>query len=382
MAPSGIADAIGQVHAVMAATHATMLELIAAFDREEAWRGDGEWSMAGWLETALGISYKTAAEWVRTARALENLPAIAAAYLGGRLSAEAVAAVAEVATPETDEALAEEAPGKRVIWLQAAARRARVTAQADTSRQNRRALHCWWEEDWMRLSGRLPAADGAVVAKALERIREGYGPDPGTGLYDPPAALADALVELASTRVANDADADRATVVVHVDAAALAGGQGTAELEDGPALPIEVARRLACDARLEVVPEGPSGRLGVGRVRRQVPAWLGRQLRRRDRGCRFPGCSRTHHLQAHHVKHWAEGGPTDTDNLVLVCGRHHRLVHERGWSITGTPDHGLTFLKPNGQPLRHGPPEMREELRERLGVSWGFAALDPLPIHR
>jgi hypothetical protein len=256
-----------------------------------------------------------------------------------------------------------------------------VTAQADSSRQNRRALHCWWEEDWMRLSGRLPAADGAVVAKALERIREGYGPDPATGLFDPPAALADALVELASTRVANDADADRATVVVHVDAGALAGGQGTAELEDGPAFPIEVARRLACDARLEVVAEGASGPLGIGRIRRQVPAWLSRQLRRRDRGCRFPGCSRTHHLQAHHVKHWAEGGPTDTGNLVLVCGRHHRLVHERGWSIRGTPDHGLTFVKPNGRPLRHGPPEMREELRERLGASWGFAALAPLPIH-
>ena len=93
MPPSEIADAIGQLHAVMAATHATMLELIAAFDREEAWRGDGEWSMAGWLETALGISFRTAGEWVRTARALESLPAVAAAYLGGRLSAEAVAVV-------------------------------------------------------------------------------------------------------------------------------------------------------------------------------------------------------------------------------------------------------------------------------------------------
>ena len=115
MAPSGIADAIGQVHAVMAATHATMLELIAAFDREEAWRDDGEWSMAGWLETALGISFRTAGEWVRTARVLESLPAVAAAYFGGRLSVEAVTAVAEVATPESDEALAEGAPGKRVV---------------------------------------------------------------------------------------------------------------------------------------------------------------------------------------------------------------------------------------------------------------------------
>jgi hypothetical protein len=156
---------------------------------------------------------------------------------------------------------------------------------------------------------------------------------------------------------------------------------GTAELEDGAALPIEVARRLACDARLAVVAERPPGPLGIGRTRRQVPAWLGRQLRRRDRGCRFPGCSRTQHLQAHHVKHWAEGGCTDTGNLVLVRGRHHSLVHERGWTITRSPDHGLTFVKPNGRPLRHGPPEIREELRERLGASWAFAAPALLPIH-
>ena len=374
MAPAEIADAIGQMHAVMMATHATMLELIATFDREESWREDGENSMAGWLETALGISYKTATEWARTARALENLPAVAGAYLDGRLSTEGVVAVAEIATPETDEALAEEAPGQRVIWLQAAARRARVTQQSDSSRQNKRALHCWWEEDWMRLSGRLPAADGAVVAKALERITEGYGPDPATGMYDPPGQMADALVELAAARVADDGDPDRATVVVHVDAAALVGGEGAAELEEGPALPVEVARRLTCDARLEVVIEGASGPLGIGRISRQVPAWLRRQLRKRDGGCRFPGCNRTHRLHSHHIEHWAAGGSTDAENLTLVCRRHHALVHEGGWSIAGTPGQGLTFLKPNGQELQHGPPQLREEVRTRLGLMRGFAA--------
>ena len=86
----------------------------------------------------------------------------------------------------------------------------------------------------------------------------------------------------------------------------------------------------------------------LGRTTRQVPTWLHRQLRRRDRGCRFAGCGRTKWLHAHHLTHWADGGPTDQDNLVLLCGRHHRVVHEGGWQVTSTRDGTVTFRKPNG----------------------------------
>jgi hypothetical protein len=329
--------------------------------------------MAGWLQTSLAVSHRTAAEWVRTAHALEGLPAISAAYLEGRLSADQVVAVAEAATPETEESLLEETERRTVAWIQAAARHARIARSESIDPASRvRSVRWWWEQDWMRLSARLPAEDGAMVAKALERISTEAGPDPATGMYGWDSMRhADALVELAATRLAADADPARATVVVHVDAAVLARGKGAADLEDGPPLPVAVARRLACDARIEVVAEGPTGPLGVGRTRRSVPPWLSRHLRRRDQGCRFPGCGRTRHLQAHHIEHWAEGGPTDAGNLCLVCTRHHRLIHEEGWGLRGSPDGDLAFVRPDGRPLVCGPPPTREELRNRL-ASWGL----------
>lgn len=146
----------------------------------------------------------------------------------------------------------------------------------------------------MALRGRLPAEAGALVEKALGRIAEAAPPDPELGGYESRGArMADALVTLAAAQVSEDADPDRACVVVHADAAFLAGGAGAAELEGGAPLAAETARRLACDAHVEVVAEGEDGRpLGVGRRTRQVPAWLARQIRHRDEGCRFPGCGR------------------------------------------------------------------------------------------
>jgi hypothetical protein len=89
--------------------------------------------------------------------------------------------------------------------------------------------------------------------------------------------------------------------------------------------------------------------LGVGRQSKQVPGWLRRALKRRDRGrCRFPSCLATRFLDAHHIIHWADDGPTDLDNLALLCRFHHRLVHEAGYTIRGTGATGLTFHRPDG----------------------------------
>jgi hypothetical protein len=156
-------------------------------------------------------------------------------------------------------------------------------------------------------------------------------------------------------------------MVIHAEPVVLGGGDGLAEIEGGPQIAGETARRLACDARWQLVAEGPSGEaLGLGRQRRQVPRWLARQLRRRDRGCRFPGCARARWLHAHHLIHWAEGGPTDPANLAMLCGHHHRLIHEGGWRIEGHPGDELGFVHPGGQVLTTRPPPLRPEVRERL----------------
>jgi len=229
----------------------------------------------------------------------------------------------------------------------------------------------------------MPAADGRVVAEALERIasQEAEQEEHELTVTTPHhARLGDALLGLASTRLAEDADADRACVVVHVDAATLAGeGEGTGELEDGHPVHGEVARRLACDCRLEVVAEGPNGAaVGVGRARRTIPPWLWRLLLRRDGGrCRFPGCGHTRWLEGHHEIWWSRGGRTDMDNLLVTCHRHHALLHEMGWTVSGNPNGQLTFRRPDGRVLTTGPPGLRPAVRRDLSRVTGLPIEGP-----
>jgi hypothetical protein len=100
-------------------------------------------------------------------------------------------------------------------------------------------------------------------------------------------------------------------------------GEGGCALEDGSALAPESARRLACDASV----------VRGGRKSRTIPSAIRRALRVRDRGCRFPGCENRRFVDAHHVRHWAQGGETTLTNLVLLCRRHHRAVHEGGYRV-------------------------------------------------
>jgi hypothetical protein len=366
-----LTDGIDQLHALIGATHAQLLGLVADYDRREAWREDGATSMAAWLVARLGIAHRQATEWVRVARSLEELPAIAASYSDARLSFDQLAPLTKLASTDTDQAMAEQAPACTAAQLEAAARRARPVSTEDANESHRRrGLRLRWDTDgrWLVISGRLADTEGAVVAKAVTRLAEAAPPDPVTGVYDPfESRCADALAELASTSLGADADADAASVVVHCEPAVLGGEPGWAEIEDGPVIGPETARRLACDSRWQLVAEGPDGHaIGLGRRTRQVPRWMSRQLRRRDGGCRFPGCHRTRWLHAHHLRHWAQGGSTDPPNLVMLCGHHHRLLHEGGWHVEGHPDDELSFVHPRGRALSTRPPPLRPEVRERL----------------
>ena len=112
---------------------------------------------------------------------------------------------------------------------------------------------------------------------------------------------------------------DRHEIVVHVEADVLADGRaGRCEIEHRTAIAAETARRLCCDAGIVPVVDGPNGEpLSVGRRTRSIPPAVRRALASRDRGCRFPGCPATHRLHGHHVRHWADGGETSLDNLIL-----------------------------------------------------------------
>ncbi len=117
----------------------------------------------------------------------------------------------------------------------------------------------------------------------------------------------------------------------------------------------ETARRLACDASTVGMQHDPGGEiLAVSRRTRTISPALRRALNARDRQCRFPGC-RNVRVDAHHVKHWAHGGATALDNLVLLCRRHHRAVHEGGFRVTLDASGSVGFVGPDGRPLPEAP---------------------------
>src|SRR5882762_1273917 len=173
---------------------------------------------------------------------------------------------------------------------------------------------------------------------------------------------ADALALLAETALHHELDpgapGERYQVVVHVDAEALADKDhaGQSVLEDGTRVSAETSRRLACDASRVVMRHDGDGRVvEVGARTRTIPPALRRALHARDRGCRFPGCG-GRFTQGHHLRHWAQGGPTTLSNLALLCRRHHRAVHEEGYQVARGPDGVLQFRRPDGRPLPDVPP--------------------------
>jgi len=121
-------------------------------------------------------------------------------------------------------------------------------------------------------------------------------------------------------------------------------------------LAAETLRRLACDAGLQVSLDDAHGTpLMLGRRSRTPSVAMVGALRRRDRTCRFPGCERVRYTDAHHVVWWSRGGGTDLSNLVLLCGFHHRLVHEGGWRLVLESGSTVRWFRPNGERYRAGP---------------------------
>ncbi len=181
---------------------------------------------------------------------------------------------------------------------------------------------------------------------------------------------------------------ERFQVMVHLEQEALgADGEWSATLEDGTRVSAETLRRVACDCGLVAV-GGDGENLNIGRRTRSIPPAIRRALMVRDRGCAFPGCTHTRFLHGHHIEHWLHGGETSLENTVLLCTRHHHLVHEGGWTISTGADGALLFHSPSGRPLAQNPPRepvddalawMREWADERnldLGPDVNFPAWD------
>jgi hypothetical protein len=370
---------LDEVHRRLASDERDLLRLVVEADALRVWKDTGARDMASWLSIRYGISVWKAHRWLHAAHALQTLPALSDALASGRLGIDKVVELARFASFEDEDGLIAWASRVSVSAVRRradlAVRRA-IEEVRDADRQ--RFVTWWYSEDGARfgIEGELPAAEGAVVAKAIDRLAERIPTMPSEeGELFASARKADALVTLCSARIGDDPDTDRATVVVHMRQGASVGAPSAgADIEDGPVIAPETAARLRCESRTQTVVEDASGEpLALGRMSRFPSAAMLRQLRYRDVGCTFPGCGSVRFVKAHHIVWWRHGGRTDLDNLALVCTFHHKLLHEHGWTVARR-DGLVRWFHPDGTRFVPGPAppqqpiKIPEAFRSRLGL--------------
>jgi hypothetical protein len=361
---------------------ARWLSLLGEFDRRDGWWTSGCKSMADWVSWRCALSPRAAREQVRVARALRELPLIREAFESGRLSYSKVRVLTRVAEPHSEGDLLQLARHATAAQLERILRAFRRVSrdEAQAAYENRYLDHYWDEDGSLCLRARLPAEEGALVLQALDQSRDALfraRDDSERGPGGRKARTAPRGRRAARSRsparapppdqrrrhLRDGRDGARA----RPDSAARPGAPpahrrrrpglpGAVHVRDGPALAPETARRLGCDASVIGIRSSGGETLSVGRRTRSIPPQIRRALDSRDKGCRFPGCENRRWVDAHHIHHWAHGGETRLDNLVVLCRHHHRLVHEGGFSVRRTPPGELEFRRPDGDLIEAAPP--------------------------
>jgi hypothetical protein len=378
MLPENPVEQLGEDIAALASRlHAAtydLLLMLRRFDEQSGWN-NGFLSCAHWLSWRTGIDMGAAREKVRVARALPALPRLSGALQRGEISYAKVRALTRVATPANEQKLLDLAYTATASQVERVARAWRrcdrlEAAREDQQRRLSRSVRTRVDEDGMvLLHARLTPELGAIVQRALEAAaerlyqesNEAAAPDSIAEEVSWAQRQADALGLIAECALQADLDrgtaGDRYQVVVHMDFDDVRADAGAVlELEDGGIrVSAETSRRLSCDASLVVMREAPDGTvLDVGRKTRTVPTPIRRALTARDGRCRFPGCT-GRRCDAHHITHWADGGATSLDNLMLLCRRHHTLLHEGGLTVKRDVFGGLTFVRPDGRVIEAAP---------------------------
>ncbi|KRF49100.1 hypothetical protein ASH01_05555 [Terrabacter sp. Soil811] len=412
-------DHVASLAADLHDAHARLVDFVVAVLADGSWQAAGLRSPEHWLMLRAGLSRGQAGAVVLLARRAGELPATVAALREGRISLDQAAVVARHTPAAFDPTVAQFAQHATVTQLQRSVTRYDFTLQPDSVDDRGRGLpgemppgdesggedgrggsrkrmpvepaHLSMGLDVdgrFRLRYDAPAEVGALVESALAEAKdhlfhtltpESDHDADGSVSHEQKQALngdvlhptwteidggrprvtwADALLVLA-TRSLDAAGSDRAggaarraryRVQVHLDTD---GGWLTGR----PRLPQHITNQLTCDGTLTPVWETQGHPVNVGRAHRVVPHRTRILVLDRDRGCRFPGCASTHHLEIHHLTHWRDGGPTDTTNLLALCTFHHDGHHRGEFTLTGDPTRpdGLTFHTDTG--LLIGPPQ-------------------------
>jgi hypothetical protein len=385
----------------MEAYEAACFRRLPDLERRRLHERDGHLSVASWMASTHRVSYGTARRSAATARALEHMPETRRALESGEVSLAGVGVLvqARAADPhafERSEALLVQAARmhsisglSRVVghWRQAVA--AQAGAETEAELRARRRLHASATFGGMvRVDGDLDPETGEVLLTALGAVVDAECRSGEAEERSPAQRRADALGEVCrqwldlGPRPAVAGERPHLTLTVSAEALAGSAGVGSgatgpeleargalgsrggrdvptgAELDHVGPVSFSTARRLSCDASvMRVVMAGGSAPLDVGRRTPVVPSSIRRAVVCRDRHCRFPGCGRPHAwCDAHHVVHWARGGRTGLSNLVLLCRRHHRLVHTGGGFSLELSGDGPVFRRPDGSVLEDRAP--------------------------
>jgi hypothetical protein len=369
---------------------AECLRRLHRFHADRGAQSDGGGTTVSWLRRSCGMTAKAAAYRVHLARRLGELPATLDSARAGRASFTNVAMIGHLAgavgveqVQEFEHILLPAAEALDPGRMRRATETTRLTIDPDgvLADANRAHLERWLNCDQTYggvfiLNGQFDAESGALLKTAIDALSHGLS---SGDCRLPSQRRADAIVEMAATHLRcgehRDVHGQRPHLTLTVSADALRHRTRNAESETddtlrvvaipqaaelggvGPIHP-EIARRIACDAVRTVVtvaatPDDSSWILGapavplsVGRATRTIPSSIRTALVVRDEGCRFPGCDRPPAwTDGHHIIHWADGGPTELDNLVSLCRSHHRQVHEEGWRIH-IADNGIAVVEP------------------------------------
>lgn len=337
---------------INAATY-ELLVMIREFDERAGFLQWGLSNCAEWLAWRCDLSMTTAREKVRVAHRLKTLARISASFASGELSYAKVRELTRVADRDNEERLLDFALRTTAVNVAERCRELRCGSEASLDSAARafasRSLRIRRDHHRgvMTITVDLPTDSGELVEKALDKARDDELqdiPDPEDNSW--PARQADAFVNLVTGYLSGESGEsnDNYLVTVHVDQSALAGSDGRA------GLPVESVKRLCCDSHAVVITEDEHGEpLSIGRKSRIIPKAISRAVRSRDNNCcTFPGCGNRRFLHCHHVEHWSNGGETSLDNLLLLCTKHHTLVHEGGFRIDRDYRDEWFFVRPDG----------------------------------
>jgi 5-methylcytosine-specific restriction endonuclease McrA len=337
-APTEYLEAELVAHAAFEATGmARMLDVLAEFDRRRVWDSWGCASPQQWLGWKCGLGYGAASERLRVARALSVLPHVRDGLSRGKLSYSKVRELTRIATPDTDQCLAEIAGCATAAQVATMVRQLRRRTPGDVTRQvESRGLR--WEVDdsdgSMVFTLRVPTEVGQAVVASIESV---FVPEAGVPAHQTRADVCARLI------CGDDEHRARPEVFVHLH------GDATS-FEDGTAVAPEIVESLACDGPVTTVIDTDAG---PAVIKRDPPPSRAqrRWLKLRHRTCQFPGCHHAGSFDAHHVVHRSQGGKTRLSNLVRLCQFHHRLVHTLDLRLALHPDRRLEVRFPAGNPV-------------------------------